>query len=329
MATVVGHWKKTYLFAHGDVRHKIEKNPYNQLLNKVLGYCQKGDFQSAYCFAATPEMRLLVDEIREQLCNEYGILKRYEHLSAWQNLSYEDKRRVGTNLGLQRLVNATLRIENALPGDLVSLASQTPQHKNYPKYDKQQPSQTPDPQKPSIKEKIKKALVTVLSSTVLTEEQIKELEMVVEAVKARYPQLKDIVIRIDFRHLFEVATKVGRKGPKVHGFHLDYLNEFEKGGLVEITDKVAGKNGCYGGMVRVGDVVDPKTFFNPQWIRREVVTKVVETIANGFSELIETTRNFRLESYANDGTPIRVIYRMAEKVIDVTTSYPGLKDWKK
>ncbi len=115
-------WGKGKIFLHD--RHKqILRNPENWRLKRAAILCRQGDFDRAYFLAdgvtkVKPTMLKVIDFCRQEYCNEAGILKKYEHLPSWQNLSESAKKHIASD------VSAQSRMNRQLPEEVVKLQAE-------------------------------------------------------------------------------------------------------------------------------------------------------------------------------------------------------------
>ena len=115
-------------------------------------------------------MMNIIDHYRQKLCNKIRILKRYEHLPTWKQLSPSEKRAIASNVILQSKINRRLQAEaislskaklkvaaELIPEDSTSLAPDPdPQSTNQPIINIASPPLPPDQKPDRNKEQAKK-----------------------------------------------------------------------------------------------------------------------------------------------------------------------------
>ncbi len=108
-------------------RHKqILNEPYNKELFKIVAYCKNGRFEEARAVAKRFREDLImmhvINHYQQKLYNQFGILKKHEHLLAWKKLTPSEKRTIASNIILQNRMNKTLQAENKrLQNEIIAL----------------------------------------------------------------------------------------------------------------------------------------------------------------------------------------------------------------
>lgn len=100
---------------HKDRYKKVLNKLYNKELFKVAALSRGGHFKEARAvaegFGEDPIMVHVINHYQQKLCNYFGILKRYEHLPTWKQLSPAQKKDIGSKVYLQDQMNKTLQAE--------------------------------------------------------------------------------------------------------------------------------------------------------------------------------------------------------------------------
>ena len=98
---------------HQNKYKKVLNKSYNGELFKAAALSKDGHFEEARAvakkFREDPIMMQVIDHYQQKLCNKFGILKIYEHLPTYKQLSLSEKRDIGSNVYLQNRMNKTLQ----------------------------------------------------------------------------------------------------------------------------------------------------------------------------------------------------------------------------
>lgn len=132
---------------------------------------------------------------------------------------------------------------------------------------------------------------------------------------------KDAKISLNYPHIFGLDfSKSTDTEIKLGGFHHDYNEQVEKGGIIQFTrDRRPNTFGCYSAILTYEDRLSvPKNFFPSNWTRTEVVKKIREAYdklkqtkkrLDGTYELLgETKEGIVIEMHVNNTGSIFTAY---------------------
>jgi len=135
-------------------------------------------------------------------------------------------------------------------------------------------------------------------------------------------------LKIDYEHILGMELSFNRKGlPVLNGFHHDYMNAIEKGGVVKFTNKLFYKDGFYKTDLFLGEKIFPgKTFFPGHWSREQVISTLYEAYSNfiksGQLPLLGSDGKYKINSIIKGGIEIEMYITKKGRI---ATAYPVLK----
>gem|GEM_PF-1287893 len=135
-------------------------------------------------------------------------------------------------------------------------------------------------------------------------------------------------IKIDYKHILGMDLFFDCHGlPKLSGFHHDFMNAIEQSRIIEFSNKIIQKSGCYCADLTVGGIAIPKkTFFPAHWSQEKVVSSIYEAydsfVQSGVKALLEKNGKYRVEGITREGIKIEMFITQKGKI---TTAYPKVR----